>query len=134
MMFYWLDGFIQCLLPFFHQGVGSNPPPAPFLTFYADLTKWPDGLDRHDKQADVPWLGRSYDPRASSRRLAIYMRNGHAVRCDGLQQYPHKLSIKKIQDFLLIISALCIIYFLIWLTDVIVYSMQICLGTTRPMK
>jgi hypothetical protein len=34
----------------------------------------------------------------------------------------------------LIVSALCIIYFLIWLTDVIVYSMQICLGTTRPMK
>jgi hypothetical protein len=41
---------------------------------------------------------------------------------------------KKFQEFLLIISALCIIYFLIWLTDVIVYSMQICLGTTRPMK
>jgi hypothetical protein len=33
------------------------------------------------------------------------------VRCDGLQQYPRKLSIKKIQDFLLIVSALCIIYF-----------------------
>jgi hypothetical protein len=25
MMFYWLDGFTQCLLPFFYQGVGSNP-------------------------------------------------------------------------------------------------------------
>jgi hypothetical protein len=23
-MFYWLDGFIQCLTPFFHQGVCSN--------------------------------------------------------------------------------------------------------------
>jgi capsule polysaccharide export protein KpsE/RkpR len=56
------------------------------------------------------------------------------VRCDGLQQYPHKLSIKKIQDFLLIVSAICIIYFLIWLTDVIIYYMQICFGTTRPMK
>jgi hypothetical protein len=52
----------------------------------------------------------------------------------GLQQYPRKLSIKKIQDILLIVSALCIIYFLIWLTDVIVYSIQICLGTTRLMK
>jgi hypothetical protein len=31
---------------------------------------------------------------------------------------------KKFQDFLLIVSALCIIYFLIWLTDVIIYSMQ----------
>jgi hypothetical protein len=37
-------------------------------------------------------------------------------------------------DFLLIVFALCIIYFLIWLTNVIIYSMQICLGTTRPMK
>jgi capsule polysaccharide export protein KpsE/RkpR len=46
------------------------------------------------------------------------------VRYDGLQQYPRKLSIKKIQDFLLIVFALCIIFFLIWLTDVIVYSMQ----------
>jgi hypothetical protein len=33
------------------------------------------------------------------------------VRCDGLQQYPLKLSIKKIQDFLLIVSALNIILF-----------------------
>jgi hypothetical protein len=33
------------------------------------------------------------------------------MRCDGLQQYPRKLSIKKIQDFLLIVSALCIIFF-----------------------
>jgi hypothetical protein len=33
------------------------------------------------------------------------------VRCDGLQQYPRKLSTKKFQDFLLIVSALCIIFF-----------------------
>jgi hypothetical protein len=25
MMFYWLDSFTQCLLPFFHQDMGSNP-------------------------------------------------------------------------------------------------------------
>ena len=24
MMFYWLDGFTQCLSPFFYQGVGLN--------------------------------------------------------------------------------------------------------------
>jgi hypothetical protein len=24
-MFYWLDSFIKCLPPFFHQGIGSNP-------------------------------------------------------------------------------------------------------------
>jgi hypothetical protein len=34
-----------------------------------------------------------------------------SVRCDGLQQYPRKLSIKKIQDFLLIVFTLYIIYF-----------------------
>jgi hypothetical protein len=45
------------------------------------------------------------------------------VRCDDLQQYPRKLSTKKIQDFLLIVFTLHI-NFLIWLTDVIVYSMQ----------
>jgi capsule polysaccharide export protein KpsE/RkpR len=56
------------------------------------------------------------------------------VRCDGLQQYPRKLSIKKNSRFLLIVSALCIIYFLIWLTDVIVYFMEICLCTTQPIK
>jgi hypothetical protein len=43
-MFYWLDSFIQCLPPFFHQGMGSNPSPAPFLTFYVVLIKWIDGL------------------------------------------------------------------------------------------
>jgi hypothetical protein len=45
------------------------------------------------------------------------------VRCDGLQQYPCNLSTKKIQDFLLIVSALRTI-FLIWLDDVIIYSIQ----------
>jgi hypothetical protein len=29
MMFYWLDGFTQ--LPFFHQGLGSNP--ISYITF-----------------------------------------------------------------------------------------------------
>jgi hypothetical protein len=24
-MFYWLDSFIECLLPLFHQGMGLNP-------------------------------------------------------------------------------------------------------------
>jgi hypothetical protein len=30
-MFYWLDSFTQCLLPFFHQGMGLNPTFAPFF-------------------------------------------------------------------------------------------------------
>jgi hypothetical protein len=25
MMFYWLDSFIQCIMSFFHQYMGSNP-------------------------------------------------------------------------------------------------------------
>jgi hypothetical protein len=33
------------------------------------------------------------------------------VRCDGLQQYLRKLSIKKINIYLLIVFALCIIFF-----------------------
>jgi hypothetical protein len=46
------------------------------------------------------------------------------VRCDGLQQYPRKLFIKKNLRFF--IDCLRSLYniFLIWLTDVIVYSMQ----------
>jgi hypothetical protein len=34
-----------------------------------------------------------------------------SVRYDGLQQYPCKLSTKKNQDFLLIVSALRVIFF-----------------------
>jgi hypothetical protein len=47
MMFYWLDSFTQCLPPFFHQGMGSRFEPHllhRYLTFYADLIKWIDGL------------------------------------------------------------------------------------------
>jgi hypothetical protein len=25
MMFYWLDNFTNCLMPFFHEGMGLNP-------------------------------------------------------------------------------------------------------------
>jgi hypothetical protein len=39
-MFYWLDGFTQCLPPFFHQGRGfKRHILRRFLIFYADLTK-----------------------------------------------------------------------------------------------
>jgi hypothetical protein len=45
MMFYSLDSFIECLLPFFHQVWVRTPTPASFfLTFYIDLIKWADGL------------------------------------------------------------------------------------------
>jgi hypothetical protein len=45
MIFYWLDSSTECLLPFFHRGMGSQTQPlTPFLTFYADLIKWVDGL------------------------------------------------------------------------------------------
>jgi hypothetical protein len=42
-MFYWLDSFTQCLPPFFHQVMGSNPTSCTiYLKFYADLIKWVD--------------------------------------------------------------------------------------------
>jgi hypothetical protein len=37
-----------------------------FLTFYADLIKWADGLTRHSQQADMTCLGQSYGPHVSS--------------------------------------------------------------------
>jgi hypothetical protein len=44
-MFYWLDSFTQCLPPFFYQVMGLNITSCTiFLTFYADLIKWADGL------------------------------------------------------------------------------------------
>jgi hypothetical protein len=43
-MFYWLDSFTQCLPPFFHQGIGSNPTSCTVFSRYADLIKWIDGL------------------------------------------------------------------------------------------
>jgi hypothetical protein len=45
------------------------------------------------------------------------------VRCNGLRQYPRKLSIKKPRFFIDCLRSLYNI-FLIWLTDVIVYSIQ----------
>jgi hypothetical protein len=39
-MFYWLESFTHCLLPLFHQGVGSHPTSCTaFLTFYADFNQ-----------------------------------------------------------------------------------------------
>jgi hypothetical protein len=49
-MFYWLYGFTQC-----------RPPSALFLTFYVDLTKWPDGLTDQPRTVNRPtcrvWAG-----------------------------------------------------------------------------
>jgi hypothetical protein len=66
-MFSWLDNFTQCLPPFFRQGMGSTSCPA-FLTFYTDLTQWPDGLMGQSGTVSRPaCLGRSFGPRASCR-------------------------------------------------------------------
>jgi hypothetical protein len=65
-MFYWLHNFTQCLLPFFHQDMGSNITSYTiFLIFYTDLIKWADELDRHSQQTDMTCLDQSCDPRAS---------------------------------------------------------------------
>jgi hypothetical protein len=67
-MFYWLDGFNQCLLPFFHQGVGLTPPPALFfniLRWFIQMARRANRLVRHSQQASVPCLGWSCGPQAS---------------------------------------------------------------------
>jgi hypothetical protein len=43
MMFYWLDSFIQCLLPFFHQGMDSNPTSSTvfnILRWFNQMGRW----------------------------------------------------------------------------------------------
>jgi hypothetical protein len=66
MMFYWLDNFTQCL-PYFSIRAWvqtSNPTSCTnLLTFYADLTKWPDMV-----------TGRPDTVSRTACRLAIYMR------------------------------------------------------------
>jgi hypothetical protein len=37
-MFYLLDSFVQCLLPFFHQVVVQTTPPAPLF----NILRWVD--------------------------------------------------------------------------------------------
>jgi hypothetical protein len=60
MIFYWSNSFTQCLSPFFHQGMGSNPTSLHhFLTFYADLIKLVNGLAWHSQQGGMTCLGHS---------------------------------------------------------------------------
>jgi hypothetical protein len=47
-----------------------------------------------------------------------------SVRCDGLQQYSRKLFTKKILRFFINCLRSLYNFFLIWLTDIIFYSMQ----------
>jgi hypothetical protein len=43
-----------------------------FLTFYADLIKWANGLARHSQQAGMTCLGQSCGPRVSGPcRVAV---------------------------------------------------------------
>jgi hypothetical protein len=93
-MFYWLDSFTQCLLPFFHQRMGSNPISCTvFLIFYADLIKWIDGLtDWPDTVSRPAW-----------RACAIVVARVHLSRVgchyadlikwiDGLTGWPDTVS------------------------------------------
>jgi hypothetical protein len=43
-MFYWLDGFIECLPPFFRQSVGLNPTSC--TAFEGRLMGQPDTVSR----------------------------------------------------------------------------------------
>jgi hypothetical protein len=42
MMFYWLDSFTQCLLPFFHQAWVQTPT----IKWADGLTGWPGTVSR----------------------------------------------------------------------------------------
>jgi hypothetical protein len=54
----------------------------------------------------------SYSFYTLKNKANIYGTTGWlSVRYDGLQKYPHKLSTKKIKIFLLIVSALRILFF-----------------------
>jgi hypothetical protein len=57
-------------------------------------------------------------------RLGLNITSRLTVCCDGLQQYPRKLSTNKISRFFIDCLHSSYNIFLIWLTDVIVYSMQ----------
>jgi hypothetical protein len=46
------------------------------------------------------------------------------MSCDGLQQYPRKVSTQKIQDFLLIVSVLRIVFFDYFMQYVLVQHEQ----------
>jgi hypothetical protein len=56
--------------------------------------------------------------------LVLCITSRLSVRCDGLQQYPCKLSTKKSSRFFIDCLRSPYNIFLIWLTDVIVYSIQ----------
>jgi hypothetical protein len=66
---FWLDSFTHP--PFFHQGMCSNPTfMHRFLTFYADLIKWIDGLTGWPDT--VSGMCHSCRPRASSPCRALF--------------------------------------------------------------
>jgi hypothetical protein len=64
---------------------------------------------KHYKNYDCPLSSILVHP--TKHTLSYSWTSRLLVRCDGLQQYSCKLCTKKIQDFLLILSALCIIFF-----------------------
>jgi hypothetical protein len=43
-MFYWLDNFTQCLLSFFHQGIGSDPTSCIVFNILCPFNQWADRL------------------------------------------------------------------------------------------
>jgi hypothetical protein len=69
-MFYWLDSFTQCLLPFFYQGMDSNPTFSLFfniLRWFNQMGRRANGPARHSQQAGMTCLGQSCGPRRLDR-------------------------------------------------------------------
>jgi hypothetical protein len=84
---------------------------------------WVEGVARHARPGTVRFYFFLFFIKIHILYLNIEYTSQLPVRCNGLQQYPRKLSTKIFQDFLLIVSTLRIIIF-IWLNDVIVYCIQ----------
>jgi hypothetical protein len=77
MKFYWLDDFTLPSVRGFKPHLLHH-----FLTFYVDLTKWPDGLmSRPGQQTGVLCPGQSCGPRASCR-AAVWPSICEGVVCD----------------------------------------------------
>jgi hypothetical protein len=74
-MFYWLDNFTQCLSPFFHQDMGSNPTSCTvfnILRCFSQMGRRANGLTWHSQQVDMTCLGQSCGPWASGPcRVAV---------------------------------------------------------------
>jgi hypothetical protein len=61
-MFYWLDSFTQCLSPFIHHGMSSNPSSYTvfnILRWFNQIGRRANGLARHSQKVGMTCLDQS---------------------------------------------------------------------------